>query len=119
MIYFLDTSVLTIPHLIHKLKIKYPEILENPIVISSISLNKINPIKFNRIAKKFQKGLTIWNYIDKNNFDLPINSDIKVLMTAVDYEKINSPDNVIFVTRNIILAHLANYYFGNDSILLI
>lgn len=119
MIYFLDTSILTIPHLIHKLKVKYPEILENPTVISSISLNKINPIKFNRIAKKFQKGLTIWNYIDKNNFDLPINSDIKVLMTAVDYEKTNSPDNVIFVTRNIVLAHLANYYFGNDSILVI
>ena len=119
MIYFLDTSILTIPHLIHKLKVKYPEILENPTVISSISLNKINPIKFNRIAKKFQKGLTIWNYIDKNNFDLPINSDIKILMTAVDYEKTNSPDNVIFVTRNIVLAHLANYYFGNDSILVI
>lgn len=115
MTYFFDTSALNIPFLIHKLKSKHPDILANSIVVSSISLRHIFPFNFKKLSNKF----IIWNYINKDNFNLPLNDDIKVLMTAIDYEKTNSPDNMVYVTHNITLAHLANHYFGDDSILVI
>ena len=49
--------------------------------------------------------------------DLEINNDIKILMTAVDYDNTRHPDETIFVTNDLSLKRIANEFFGNDSII--
>ena len=49
--------------------------------------------------------------------DLEINNDIKILMTAVDYDNTCHPDETIFVTNDLSLKRIANLFFGEDSIL--
>lgn len=49
--------------------------------------------------------------------DLEINNDIKILMTAVDYDCTRHPDETIFVTNDLSLKQIANLFFGEDSIL--
>lgn len=48
--------------------------------------------------------------------DLEINNDIKILMTAFDYDNTQHPDETIFVTNDNSLKCIANLFFGNDSI---
>ena len=48
--------------------------------------------------------------------DLEINNDIKILMTAVDYDNTQHPDETIFVTNDLSLKRIANLFFGEDSI---
>lgn len=48
--------------------------------------------------------------------DLEINNDIKILMTALDYDKHRHPDETIFVTNDLSLKRIANLFFGEDSI---
>ena len=43
-------------------------------------------------------------------------NDIKILATAVDYDKECHPDEVIFVTNDLALKNIANTVFGSDSI---
>ena len=49
--------------------------------------------------------------------DLEINNDIKILMTAVDYDNNCHPDETIFVTNDLSLKRIANLFFGDDSII--
>lgn len=49
--------------------------------------------------------------------DLEINNDIKILMTAVDYDNTRHPDETIFVTNDLSLKRIANLFFGEDSII--
>ena len=49
--------------------------------------------------------------------DLEINNDIKILMTAVDYDNTRHPDETIFVTNDLSLKRIANLFFGDDSII--
>ena len=47
---------------------------------------------------------------------LEITNDTKILASAIDWEKNNCPDNMIFVTNDLALAVFANLFFGEDSI---
>lgn len=62
-------------------------------------------------------------HIFKNNMlkparekDLEINNDIKILMTAIDYDNTQHPDETIFVTNDLSLKRIANLFFGEDNI---
>ena len=111
--------------------------LENQkIVISSITLTELENIKssFNkdpqikaaaRQALRFfennPKDYEVWIYmVDMldpiTKMGLPINEDTKILATAIDYEKRQHPDDVTFVTNDLALKHMANLFFGRDSI---
>lgn len=111
--------------------------LENQkIVISSITLTELENIKssFNkdpqikaaaRQALRFfennSKDYEVWIYmVDMldpiTKMGLPINEDTKILATAIDYEKRQHPDDVTFVTNDLALKHMANLFFGRDSI---
>ena len=48
--------------------------------------------------------------------DLEINNDVKILMTAVDYDIKCHPDETIFVSNDNSQKRIANIFFGNDSI---
>ncbi len=50
-------------------------------------------------------------------FDLKINNDIEILMTAFDYDKNVHPDETIFVTNDRTQKRIANMFFGQDSII--
>ena len=45
-----------------------------------------------------------------------LNPDLKILATAIDFDKKVMPDDVIFVTNDLSLKNIANLYFGTDSI---
>lgn len=105
--YFLDTSAIW---QIHKIK-KYANF---SIIVSSKSKNRWL-LRF--IMPK--ADITVWYYIDMPKTDIQLNNELKVLKTAINYEEKIAPDELIYVTHDKTLAHLANYYFGEDSILII
>ena len=45
-----------------------------------------------------------------------INDDLRILATALDYDKNVHPDEVVFVTNDLALKNIANLFFGDDSI---
>ena len=47
---------------------------------------------------------------------LPINNDTRILASAIFYDKHYHPDETIFITNDIALGHMANLYFGEDSV---
>ena len=49
--------------------------------------------------------------------DLEVNNDLKILMTALDYDKTRHPDETIFVSNDRSLKRIANLFFGEDSII--
>ena len=49
--------------------------------------------------------------------DFEINNDMKILMTALDYDTTQHPDETIFVTNDKSLKRIANVFFGNDNII--
>ena len=109
---------------------------EGHFVISSITLNELENIKTSPrkdpdvkyAARKLLHLLdnhpdlyTIWIYypnmltpIEEKGFE--INDDLKILATAIDYEKNICPDDMIFVTNDLSLKTIANIFFGEDSI---
>jgi predicted ribonuclease YlaK len=48
--------------------------------------------------------------------DLMISNDTKILACAIWYDKNCHPDETVFVTNDLALRHIANLFFGNDSI---
>lgn len=52
--------------------------------------------------------------ITKLNFE--INDDMRILSDAIRYDNNVRPDEVIFVSNDLSLRHIANCFFGNDSI---
>lgn len=49
--------------------------------------------------------------------DLEVNNDLKILATAFNYDYYKHPDETIFVTNDLVLAEIANLFFGEDSII--
>lgn len=48
---------------------------------------------------------------------LEISNDMKILASAIDYDKRIAPDNTLFVTNDLALQNIANLFFGEDSII--
>lgn len=48
--------------------------------------------------------------------DLEITNDMKILACAIDWEKNNCPDNMVFITNDLALKTIANLFFGNENI---
>lgn len=48
--------------------------------------------------------------------DLEMSNDMKILATAIDYDKNVRPDEVIFTTNDMALLNIASLFFGEDSI---
>lgn len=48
--------------------------------------------------------------------DFEINDDMKILSDAVYYDSCVRPDETIFITNDLCLKHIANLFFGSDSI---
>lgn len=124
---FYDTS---------SLLIKLDNLFKEPFVISSISLAELENIKTSshkdyslkmkarrllNLLNLYEDSYTVWIFkssmldpiIEK---DIPITDDMKILATALDYDKNVRPDETIFVTNDIALKNIANLFFGNDSI---
>ena len=108
---------------------------DEQIIISTITLKELEEIKTNARknedikyqARKLTALLSqntdkyiVWIY---NDFMLTDDlakfgsaNDIKILATAVNYDKACHPDEVIFVTNDLALKNIANTVFGSDSI---
>lgn len=109
---------------------------EENIVISSITLNELENIKTSQnkdpdvkyAARKLLNLLAqhpdayevhIFNMnmlkpVTDNG--LSITDDTKILATAIDYDIDRHPDETVFVTNDLALKHMANLFFGTDSI---
>lgn len=124
---FYDTS---------SLLIKLDNLFKEPFVISSISLDELENIKTSsnkdyslkvkvrrllNLLNTYQDVYTVWIYkssmlnpiVEK---DLEITNDMKILATAIDYDKRVKPDETIFITNDLSLKNIANLFFGSDSI---
>lgn len=113
--YFLDSSAIL---KIYKLKKNYSYIFNFPMIYSSQSKTKFL-LKLPWIKKMFKNSVNEWKYLDNKNFNSPPSRDVEVLMTALDYEETCCPDNMIYITGNATMAHVANLFFGDDSIIFI
>lgn len=106
------------------------------IIISSITLQEIENIKTSRnkdaevkySARKVLLELEehpndyeIYVFTEDmlepfTSIHLEISNDIKILACAFNYDKLQHPDETIFVTNDLALKAIANMFFGNDSI---
>ena len=102
------------------------------IVISTITLQELETLKYKesrsyearrtlKLLDKYHDRYETYifkremlNVIIDNGFD--ISNDSKILATAIAYDKEVHPDEVVFVTNDRALKHIANVFFGNDSI---
>lgn len=109
---------------------------ENPIVISSITLNELENIKtsFNKdpdvkyAARRllhmlaehpeaYEVHIFNMNMLDAiTEKALSITDDTKILATAIDYDRNCHPDETVFVTNDLALYHIANLFFPDDAI---
>lgn len=109
---------------------------ENPIVISSITLNELENIKtaMNKDPDVKYAARRLLHLLAEHpeayevhifNMDmlkpitdkaLAITEDTKILATAIDYDCNRHPDETVFVTNDLALRHIANLFFGSDSI---
>ena len=67
---------------------------EENIILSSITLNELENIKTSNT---------------KDN-------DIKILASAVSYDRMIHPDETVFITNDLALKQIANMFFGSDSV---
>ena len=105
------------------------------IIISSISLTELEEIKQSnkdaqtkyaarQVLRTFENNpetYQVWIFMTDmlepiTKMGLPISNDTKILATAIDYEKTQHPDDVSFITNDLALKHMANLFFGRDSI---
>ena len=126
MIKFYDTS---------SLLLKATSLHEEPFVISSITLQELENIKSSgrKDLETKHNARLVLNYLDNHdnytihiftnsmlqpieNMDLEISNDMKILATAIDYDKFVQPDETIFVSNDIALKNIANLFFGSDMI---
>ena len=105
-------------------------------VISSITLGELEHIKssFHKDFNIKQSARKLLNLLDENHDKyyvsiynetminpivekgLEITNDTKILACALDYEKNYAPDDLIFITNDLLLKQFAWLFFGNDSI---
>lgn len=110
---------------------------EEKIIISSITLNELENIKNSssknedikysarKILYTLLKNIGKYEvHIFTDNMlkpivekGLSITNDTKILATAIHYDKYCHPDETIFITNDLALRHIANLFFGEDSIL--
>ena len=126
MIKFYDTS---------SLLLKATSLHEEPFVISSITLQELENIKGSgrKDLETKHNARLILNYLDTHDnytihiftnsmlqpieeMDLEISNDMKILASAIDYDKFVQPDETIFVSNDIALKNIANLFFGSDMI---
>lgn len=99
------------------------------IVISTITLQELEDLKDKkyearrtlRLLDKYPDKYEVYIFttdmlepIGKNYFH--ISNDTKILATAIAYDREVHPDETVFVTNDRALKHIANIFFGNDSI---
>lgn len=109
---------------------------EDNIIISSITLQELENIKTSvhkdgelkyKVRKLLHKIhdnpelLEVWIFNESmlapiEEKSLTINDDMRILASAIDYDNKVHPDNVEFYTNDLCLFHIANLFFGNDSI---
>ena len=58
-----------------------------------------------------------WEKPTNEQIRIPINDDIKILATALYYDKTCDPDETYFVTNDLSLKNIANLFFGEDCII--
>jgi predicted ribonuclease YlaK len=126
MIKFYDTS---------SLLLKATSLHEEPFVISSITLQELENIKSSgrKDLEVKHNARLVLNYLDNHDnytihiftnsmlqpieeMDLEVSNDMKILATAIDYDKFVQPDETIFVSNDIALKNIANLFFGSDMI---
>ena len=126
MIKFYDTS---------SLLLKATSLHEEPFVISSITLQELENIKSSgrKDLEIKHNARLVLNYLDNHDnytihiftnsmlqpieeMDLEISNDMKILASAIDYDKFVQPDETIFVSNDIALKNIANLFFGSDMI---
>jgi len=109
---------------------------EDNIIISSITLKELENIKTSN-SKDFSikaDARHMLQYLTNNpskyqvhifnnemlrpieEKSLPITDDMRILATAINYDKNVHPDETVFVTNDLALYHIANLFFGADSI---
>lgn len=109
---------------------------EEQIIISSITLKELEEIKtmYNKTSDiKYAARRTLAQLaahpgcydvvIFQNNMlepildkDLLISNDTKILASAIWYDNTQHPDETKFITNDLSLYHMANLFFGTDSI---
>lgn len=109
---------------------------DSTIVISSISLEELENIKTSgskdedtkmrarhllRTLDENPDKYEIWIFkepmlkpIEEKGFS--ISNDMRILATAIDYDNTQHPDETVFITNDLLLKHIANLFFGEDSI---
>lgn len=108
----------------------------DPIVISSITLNELENIKTatNKDPDVKYAARRLLHMLSEHpeayeihifkmdmlepiiNCGLAVTEDAKILATAIDYDRTRHPDETVFVTNDLALYHIANLFFGSDSI---
>ena len=124
---FYDTSSLLLLDTIKK---------EDNIVISSITLQELENIKTSshkdgelkykarKLLHKIHANpelLEVWIFNESmltpiEEKCLTVTDDMRILASAIDYDNKVHPDEVEFYTNDLCLFHIANLFFGNDSI---
>ena len=109
---------------------------QDPIVISSITLNELENIKtsankdadikyaarrllhlLSEHPEAYEVHIFNMNMLDPiAERALAITDDTKILATAIDYDRTRHPDETVFVTNDLALFNIANLFFGSDSI---
>ena len=115
---------------------------EENIILSSITLNELENIKTSnnkdgeikraarhiiRLLEENTDKYEIWVYNSQmlqgeKNLGLPdfsqweLTNDIKILASAVSYDRMIHPDETVFFTNDLALKQIANMFFGSDSV---
>ena len=128
---FYDTSslLLNINHLFNNQNDK--------VIISSITLQELEEIKMsNKKTEDIKQSARLLLRLLENNTDkyeiyvyqplmitpiqikgFEINNDLRILASAIDYDKRCHPDETYFVTNDLALKQIANLFFGDDCLL--
>ena len=122
---FFDTSAL--------LYINEEELLkeDSKIVISTITLQELEALKLKdiylarqvlRLLDTHEDKYEVYMYkldmlIEIYDARFEVTNDTRILATAIAYDKEVHPDEVVFVTNDRALKHIANVFFGADSVI--
>lgn len=121
------------------LLLKANHLFDNPeerVVISSVTLQELEDIKSSnrkdedlkqsarrilRILERHTGEYDIHCYTPLMAMPLEvkgftITNDLRILATAIDYDKQLHPDETVFITNDLALKQIANLFFGEDSI---
>ena len=106
-------------------------------VISSITLEELEYIKISSDNSLSQLAITLSKLLKENSnkyevifhvkeneerirqFGFAITDNVKILSDALYYDAYMRPDETIFVTNSSELQCIANYFLGEDSIILL